>query len=319
MAQSNKTFHCHGRVLELDPAEGADYERPSATRSRSNGAAAPRGGDRDGGDGRDDDSRDGSYFLPTDSAEQDRLDEQHKLCLMLLDGKLGLAPVKAPRRVLDVATGTGIWAIQYAEQQPQAEVVGADLCVFQHESPAANCSFVRLDVEKDAWGLDHGFDYIHFRYVLSCFDDTRAVIGTAFDHLSPGGYVEFHDFVFSIVDLDGSFKGTALERWQAAVSRGAASVGRDLNKAVLYPGWCRDAGFVDVTETLFPLPFGTWVRGAAMKRLGEAAVRNIRALIGGSLRSFLELAGLSKSEMEELIDEAMEDTRDPNIHYAGTV
>ncbi|KAG5949858.1 hypothetical protein E4U53_005689, partial [Claviceps sorghi] len=38
---------------------------------------------------------------------------QHELFLTVMDGKLGLAPVTEPRRVLDIATGTGIWAMQY--------------------------------------------------------------------------------------------------------------------------------------------------------------------------------------------------------------
>ena len=31
----------------------------------------------------------------------------------MLDGKLHLAPLARPRRVLDLATGTGIWAIEF--------------------------------------------------------------------------------------------------------------------------------------------------------------------------------------------------------------
>lgn len=33
--------------------------------------------------------------------------------MLALDGKLGLAPVHKPKHVLDAATGTGIWAIEY--------------------------------------------------------------------------------------------------------------------------------------------------------------------------------------------------------------
>lgn len=33
----------------------------------------------------------------------------------MLDGELNLAPVKNPQRVLDLGTGTGIWAIDFAE------------------------------------------------------------------------------------------------------------------------------------------------------------------------------------------------------------
>jgi ubiquinone/menaquinone biosynthesis C-methylase UbiE len=34
---------------------------------------------------------------------------------MLLKGELIRAPVTNPQRVLDIGTGTGIWAIDYAE------------------------------------------------------------------------------------------------------------------------------------------------------------------------------------------------------------
>lgn len=34
--------------------------------------------------------------------------------LLTLDRKLHLAPVKNPQRILDVGTGTGIWAIDMA-------------------------------------------------------------------------------------------------------------------------------------------------------------------------------------------------------------
>lgn len=47
-------------------------------------------------------------------AEQDRLDFQHTMVTLMLDGKLALAPLtQAPGRVLDVATGTGIWALDF--------------------------------------------------------------------------------------------------------------------------------------------------------------------------------------------------------------
>jgi methylase of polypeptide subunit release factors len=39
---------------------------------------------------------------------------QHQLWLLTLDDKLSLAPVRQnPHHVLDLGTGTGIWAIDY--------------------------------------------------------------------------------------------------------------------------------------------------------------------------------------------------------------
>lgn len=45
----------------------------------------------------------------------------------MLDGKLHLAPLESPRKVLDVGAGTGIWAIEFADQFPSTEVIGTDL------------------------------------------------------------------------------------------------------------------------------------------------------------------------------------------------
>lgn len=51
--------------------------------------------------------------------------------MMLCDGHLHLAPLRNPPRVLDVGTGTGIWAIEMGEQYPDSEVYGVDLSPVQ--------------------------------------------------------------------------------------------------------------------------------------------------------------------------------------------
>lgn len=59
----------------------------------------------------------GSYFLPNDEQEQARLDLQHHIWLLTLHGRLHLAPIGGPgaslHNVLDIATGTGVWAIDF--------------------------------------------------------------------------------------------------------------------------------------------------------------------------------------------------------------
>jgi ubiquinone/menaquinone biosynthesis C-methylase UbiE len=46
---------------------------------------------------------------------------QHQLWIMTLDNHLHLAPVKEnPQNVLDIGTGTGIWAIDYGGLSPSA-------------------------------------------------------------------------------------------------------------------------------------------------------------------------------------------------------
>ncbi|RKK75404.1 hypothetical protein BFJ71_g17124 [Fusarium oxysporum] len=75
------------------------------------------------------------YNLPNDERENERLDLQHHLFLRTFDNNLGLAPPNLPgsnvERVLDVGTGTGIWAIEFADDHPEAEVLGIDLSPIQ--------------------------------------------------------------------------------------------------------------------------------------------------------------------------------------------
>ena len=73
----------------------------------------------------------GSYPLPNDEKELDRIDLKHHIMLLLCDGHLHVAPLHKPRRVLDVGTGTGIWAIEMGEQYPDAEIHGIDLSPVQ--------------------------------------------------------------------------------------------------------------------------------------------------------------------------------------------
>lgn len=56
------------------------------------------------------------YIQPNDEEEQDRMDLAHHIYSLIADGKLHHAPIgKGSQRVLDLGTGTGIWAIDFAE------------------------------------------------------------------------------------------------------------------------------------------------------------------------------------------------------------
>ncbi|KAI8169875.1 Secondary metabolism regulator LAE1 [Colletotrichum sp. SAR 10_70] len=76
--------------------------------------------------------RDGRYPIPNDETEQNREDMKHAMVLELSDGKLFHAPIgDHPQKIIDLGTGTGIWAMEVGDQYPGAEVTGADLSPIQ--------------------------------------------------------------------------------------------------------------------------------------------------------------------------------------------
>lgn len=54
--------------------------------------------------------QEGRYQFPNDEPEQEREDMKHSMIVNLCDGRLHFAPLHNPQRILDVGTGTGIWA-----------------------------------------------------------------------------------------------------------------------------------------------------------------------------------------------------------------
>jgi hypothetical protein len=48
---------------------------------------------------------------PNDEHSNDLQDLAHHMYLMTLEGKLHLAPLDNPHNILDLGTGTGIWAM----------------------------------------------------------------------------------------------------------------------------------------------------------------------------------------------------------------
>lgn len=85
-----------------------------------------------------------AYHYPNDPTEKERLDEQHDILRLVLDGRNHLAPFSRsnpPRRVLDIATGTGTWAIEMGDEYPESQIVGTDLSPIQPSYVPPNVRF----------------------------------------------------------------------------------------------------------------------------------------------------------------------------------
>ncbi|KAG5947573.1 hypothetical protein E4U60_002920 [Claviceps pazoutovae] len=256
------------------------------------------------------------YLLPVDENESDRLDFQHKLYLKVMDGNLGRAPVREPRQVLEVASGTGIWALEYATANPACHVTGTDISAIQQVHSLPNLNFVLHDFEKDAWPTQcsRDYDYIHLRHTLICFDSTPAVLRRAFELLRPGGWIEFYEPNMTFVRMDKSpLEGTAYAKWASLIVQVARRGGRDLTKTVHYAAWLREAGFVNVTEKRFGLPMNAWPKDERLKQIGRLSLKNELALVD-SLGPALRKAVHDEEEAHAIEEGAKSDLQDPNMH-----
>jgi cyclopropane fatty-acyl-phospholipid synthase-like methyltransferase len=72
------------------------------------------------------------------------MEEQYEILKMVMDGRLHLAPFsreEPPRKVLDIATGTGTWAIDMGDLYPDSQIIGTDLSPIQPSFVPPNVRF----------------------------------------------------------------------------------------------------------------------------------------------------------------------------------
>jgi SAM-dependent methyltransferase len=217
---------------------------------------------------------------------------------------------------MDVATGTGIWAIQFAEQNPDSYVIGTDLSKIQPNVQLPNIEFLKEDAEAD-WVYPHipKFDFIHLRFVLSCFNNPKKVLQQALDNLNPGGWIEYHDFYPAAMSLDGTHEGTIMEKYWKLFADGLAAKGRDPTIPAQYKGWLHEAGLVDVGELTFAMPGCAWPDDPKLKRIGQYMYVDGCEMVRGAGWHLFQGLGLSTEEVEDLVKQYKKDSRDPRIHH----
>ncbi|KAF3798444.1 Secondary metabolism regulator LAE1 [Colletotrichum gloeosporioides] len=235
---------------------------------------------------------------------------QHHIWLITLNGELACNPEKhKAKRVMDMGTGTGVWAIDFADAYPGSEVIGVDLSAIQPEY------FEIDDLEKD-WKWKRPFDFIFCRAMAGSFFDFPSIIRKAFDNLNPGGWFEMQDLELPMSCNDGTITtDSALWRWHVAVFEAARSIGRPLDYAPkCIPDLLR-AGFVDIRRRTARWPFNTWPQHPKLKEIGRWHCTNLEmGLEGFSMALLTRVKGWDPAEVSALCDEAKKEVRNTNIH-----
>ncbi|KAL8366749.1 hypothetical protein RB595_010555 [Gaeumannomyces hyphopodioides] len=213
---------------------------------------------------------DAEYWGPNDSTQNEALDIAHHMMCLALDNRLFLAPVDNPQKVLDVGTGTGIWAIDFADEHPSAEVIGTDLSPIQPSWVPPNCKF-ELDNAENEWTYaDNSFDYIHVRGLLGCIKDWEKFYRNVLRTLKPGGWFEHHEFSILLLSDDGSVPPNSVwVDWYNLFREAGSKTGRSFIVTEIWENALRAAGFTgDIHRAMFKLPMGGWAADPKWKEVG---------------------------------------------------
>lgn len=257
----------------------------------------------------------GEYFLPNDEREQDRLDLSHHIYLMLLKGELHLAPVKNPGRVLDLGTGTGIWALDFADDNPASEVVGIDLSPIQPAWVPPNCRF-EVDDFEEPWTYSHKFDYVHGREMEGSIRDHDQLFQRIYENLNPGGWCEMSSMEVNTYSDDDTHLRASSMLDVAKELHGASRVfGKDMSSISTWKNRMERAGFINVKEVIFKLPQSPWSKDPKLKELGRFHQLNmLEAMPPYCYALFTRTLGWHRIQIEALLAGVRRELKDLSLH-----
>ncbi|MCJ1262518.1 hypothetical protein MMC22_002388 [Lobaria immixta] len=231
--------------------------------------------------------------------------------------KLHFAPLEdnKPIKILDIATGTGIWAIEMGDQYPLAEIIGTDLSPTQSTWVPPNVKF-EVDDCEEPWTFPQPFDYVHIRYMVAAIRDWPKLVGQAYQHTKPGGWAEFQDFDARYYSEDGSMvEGSVVDSWVKTWVQATVDGGKDVHPGSQLEGWMQNAGFQNIRTEKFRVPIGPWPKDKHLKTIGAW---NLVQLEDGmeaiNMRLYTQTLGWKPEEVQVLIAKIRQELSNPRIH-----
>ncbi|KAL2157329.1 hypothetical protein VTH06DRAFT_6267 [Thermothelomyces fergusii] len=260
------------------------------------------------------------YWCPNDEKQTECMDIIHHFLTLTLDGKLYEAPLEPDKmqKVLDVGTGTGIWAIDFADAHPNVQVIGTDISPIQPGWVPPNVFFEIEDLTQ-AWTFAaNSFDFVHMRYLFGSVEDWTRLFREAYRVLKPGGWIESFEPDAEIFAEDGTIKeGSPLDQWGKVFLQGGRKFGRTfypVTDNVQRPA-IEAAGFTNIVQKDYKIPLTAWPADKKLAEIGSYAHLSLEQDAEGLiLYTFQHLMDWSITEVHAYIAHLRNQMRDRSVH-----
>ena len=177
-----------------------------------------------------------------------------------------VAPVKAPKEILDIGCGTGSWCVEVADDLPMAKVYGIDLSPVQPVYVAENCTFILENVLRGSSFHDDQFDLIQSRCLGAGISDQRwpSYVREIMRMTKPGGWIQ-------LIEIDPvrycDDRTMPEDSPLAKCERIAQQVMKDKYEITIHgvghklAYHAQNAGFINISQYNIKSPLGKWGSG----------------------------------------------------------
>ncbi|KAH7636147.1 S-adenosyl-L-methionine-dependent methyltransferase [Sordaria sp. MPI-SDFR-AT-0083] len=262
---------------------------------------------------------DGEYWGPNDSKQNEMLDIFHHVMTICLDGRLYDAPLpKNPENAIDLGTGTGLWAIDFADKFPNCNVMGTDISPIQPSWVTPNVRFEIDDYNKEWTYNSNFFDFIHLRWLSGTVKDWSAFYKEAYRCCKPGGYIEHMDASSGTVYSDDGSVDTkvhALGQWGPMSEEAFRKIGQQLLNNDMMENGMKEAGFVNTVVKDYKIPLSPWSKDKKLNEVGLYFYVAMNQDLAGSLQFMLgKVMGWTTEEINIYIKHLQKELKDTTLH-----
>ncbi|EXM14001.1 hypothetical protein RAB80_018272 [Fusarium oxysporum f. sp. vasinfectum] len=241
----------------------------------------------------------GHSYEPIDETRRMKWDLNHRVYCELLgglhkaaipkdcQGQEQVTPINLPLAPIASLTDSysGIWAMDFADERPEIEVIGTDISPIQPDWVPPNLKFEIEDCEQEWTFEDSSADYIHARGLNGNVDRiefTKKVFKT----LKPEGVVEFVEVCMEPSTKKGTLAtNSCIEQWGDFFRE--AGKKRRKHFMVTNDGTLRQAmetvGFEDIEVYEYEIPIGPWPESREGQKVGQFGLVDFMYDIEGTM------------------------------------